>query len=262
MPHGDGAAYCRRGSLEYQGEWQQGLRHGHGEEYASNGELIYSGEWQFGQRHGDGKEFCNGNLVYQGEWSNGLKNGWGEEYYPDGSLLYVGSWHNGLSLEAEAIYLPDGTKLPLPQGYVYLWSLNRGNSPERALSFWQRTAQSLEPHVTAVTDNPREQAILYSLVELSSNYTRWDEEGNYFARRLGRSLEEILRLPPLVINKFIEEGVKVRFTVGMPCEEPNVDSSFKHLGFANQFSPGDAHRAKQGLGELLNANCQLALNPD
>lgn len=234
--HGYGQLYhAATGQLMYSGQWHSGLRHGQGEEFNTEGALRFQGEWLYGLRHGLGSQYRNGRLVYHGQWRNGLPNGHGEAYYPDGSLFYQGTWKDGRYLRPDKVFLPDGSQLCPAGSYVYIWALERGLEPERALGFWRQAAE-LEPHISPVTDDPWQQAILYNLAELSAQYPHWLDSP---PPDLHMSLKELASLPPSVAEGLVLHGCRTRFLMGQLIDEPDLadldeEISAASLGIASR----------------------------
>ena len=71
--HGQGRWYRPDGTLEYEGEWQQGEYHGHGKSYLHDGTTIeYEGVWKDSERHGQGILYNpDGSIRRRGWWACG-----------------------------------------------------------------------------------------------------------------------------------------------------------------------------------------------
>ena len=80
----EGKEYYYDGTLEFEGEYLNGLRNGKGREYYyNNGNLKFEGEYINGERNGKGKKYYDYKLEFEGEYLNGFRNGKGKEYDND-----------------------------------------------------------------------------------------------------------------------------------------------------------------------------------
>lgn len=94
MRHGEGKYTNKAEGVEYNGEWQNGLRDGEGILMYKNGS-IYEGQWALGQKSGKGKmTYASGNY-YDGEWKNNKRNGEGVMHWKTTNEKYTGHWDDG-----------------------------------------------------------------------------------------------------------------------------------------------------------------------
>lgn len=94
MRDGEGKYVNKAEGVEYNGEWQNGLRHGEGILKYKNGS-IYEGQWAYGQKSGKGKmTYASGNY-YDGEWKNNKRNGEGVMHWKTTNEKYTGHWDDG-----------------------------------------------------------------------------------------------------------------------------------------------------------------------
>lgn len=93
-PHGIGSYYKRHSTgsykIEYQGEWQGGLRQGRGCRYYLNDER-YEGDFVCNARHGQGAYYYSNGDTFSGEWIDDKRTGHGTHLYVNGDV-FVGSY--------------------------------------------------------------------------------------------------------------------------------------------------------------------------
>jgi len=88
-PHGYGHYWMPRGGtmwLQYEGNWQQGMRQGHGTLYYWTNE-VYHGEFVANKRHGNGRMEYKCGDVYEGAFQRDRKHGMGSQYFANGDCF-------------------------------------------------------------------------------------------------------------------------------------------------------------------------------
>jgi len=93
LRHGKGKYINQKEGVEYEGQWEAGMRHGYGELRYKNGS-IYQGHWERGMKWGEGKmTYASGNF-YEGNWSNNKRNGQGVMHWLTSNEKYTGNWED------------------------------------------------------------------------------------------------------------------------------------------------------------------------
>lgn len=105
--HGQGTQKSADGTT-IMGEWQNGKPHGHASIIDEKGTVIYEGQFQDGKRHGLGRQIFKNLDMYDGGWNNGRLHGRGVYYFSDGNKLQ-GTWKDGLYDGVGIFYYADGS---------------------------------------------------------------------------------------------------------------------------------------------------------
>ena len=67
-----GLPYHPNGTIEYEGEWDEGDRHGNGVSFHPDGKVEYDGGWRYDKYHGKGVRYnSNGAVMHDGMWEYG-----------------------------------------------------------------------------------------------------------------------------------------------------------------------------------------------
>ena len=94
--HGQGKAYRKNGSLEYEGKFYHDEACGRGVCYWENGTVMYEGELWHGKWFGLGRSYCdNGMLQTEGTFVEGIATGKARVYKKKGQLYFEGTLKNG-----------------------------------------------------------------------------------------------------------------------------------------------------------------------
>lgn len=95
--HGLGKVFRSNGTIEFDGNFVEGLPDGFGQQFFPDGGTIeYKGFYQKGRPHGHGiMYFPNGNPSLEGHFNKGTLEGKGKSYYESGNIEYIGSFLKG-----------------------------------------------------------------------------------------------------------------------------------------------------------------------
>ena len=94
--HGNFTTPHGKGTIEYSGEFKNGVAHGHGR-HVANKETEYVGNFDKGVFHGEGT-FTNLNIgsIYTGEFERGKRSGRGKLNVVKDKMVYEGGWKDDM----------------------------------------------------------------------------------------------------------------------------------------------------------------------